>query len=332
MEKNKRSFSSSSISSALRKASKIPRSVPIINNEYTSVYNCPNALPNTPVVKQYSDSAFSYKDIVNDFRNKSVIYMWFNKVKKEVYIGSAVDAQQRLRRYYSLSNLVNQKNSRICRSILKYGHNNYSFFILQVCGERGTVPSQILLQREKFYLDWALKTYHLGVLNIRPVRGSGQNFRLSNETIFKLIGKKHKDDTRLILRLAKLKENNHNFNKLNVVSTRINIEVIHKETNRITMYSSLSKAAKDLKTTSKTLKSYIKDKTLFRGEYEIKAGNPQSIALRVKVTNLETNTIDVYDSIRRASIGLNISVSAIHRYLSNNTLKPLKGKYKITLL
>ena len=203
-----------------------------------------------------------------------------------------------------------------------------------MCGERGIVPSQIILQREKFYLDWALKTYHLDVLNIRPVRGSGQNFRFSNETsIHKWMdGKKHKDDTRLLLRLAKLKENNFNFNKINVVSTRINIEVIHKETNIITMYSSLSKAAKDLKTTSKTLKSYIKDKTLFRGEYEIKAGNPKSIALRVEVTNLETNTIDVYDSIRKAAIGLNTSVSVINRSLSNGTLKPLKGKYKIELL
>ena len=145
-------------------------------------------------------------------------------------------------------------------------------------------------------------------------------------------GKKHKDETRLIMRLGKLNKNNPNFNKLNVVSTCINIEVIHKETGRITMYSSLSKAIKELKTTSKTLKSYIEDKTLFRGEYEIRAGNPQSIALRVKVTNLETNTIDVYDSIRKTARGLNTSVSTTHRHLSNNSLKPLKGKYKIRLL
>jgi len=106
----------------------------------------------------------------------------------------------------------------------------------------------------------------LGVLNLRPVRGSGQgqNFRLSNETVLKLIGKKQKDDTRLILRLAKQKENNPNYGKLNVVSTHITLKIRHKETNRITVSSSLSKAVKELNTTSKTLKSYIKDPTLLR--------------------------------------------------------------------
>ncbi len=111
----------------------------------------------------------------------------------------------------------------------------------------------------------------LGVLNLRPVRGSGQgqgqNFRLSNETVLKLIGKKQKDDTRLILRLAKQKENNPNYGKLNVVSTHITLKIRHKETNRITVSSSLSKAVKELNTTSKTLKSYIKDPTLLICEF-----------------------------------------------------------------
>lgn len=37
--------------------------------------------------------------------------MWFNKVKNEVYIGSAVNAKQRLIRYYYKSDLINPKNS-----------------------------------------------------------------------------------------------------------------------------------------------------------------------------------------------------------------------------
>lgn len=36
--------------------------------------------------------------------------MWFNKVKKEVYIGSAIKAKQRLTRHYSKSDLINKKN------------------------------------------------------------------------------------------------------------------------------------------------------------------------------------------------------------------------------
>ena len=70
---------------------------------------------------------------------------------------------------------------------------------------------------------WALKTYGLGVLNLRPVRGSKQNFRLSRETILKLIGKKHSNETRLLMSFAKIKENNPNYSKSNVVSTHVNV-------------------------------------------------------------------------------------------------------------
>ena len=322
IKSSRRNFSTSSILSL---------SLPLTSHEYTQKYPYPHTLPTT-VVKQYFDSATAKNNIVNDFNNKSVIYMWFNKVKNEVYIGSAFNAKQRLIRYYYKSHLVNQKNSRICRSILKYGHNNYSLFILQVYGEKGNISSKFLLEKEKFYLDWALKTYGLGVLNLRPVRGSKQNFRLSRETILKLIGKKHSNETRLIMSLAKMKENNPNYGKSNVVSTCVNVEVKDKETNTIIIYTSFSRAAKELKTTIKTLKSYIGGSTLFRDKFEIKSSKPQSIALSVKVTNLETNQINIYDSIRKAAVSLTTSPSVIYRHIKNNNIKPLKGKYKIELL
>lgn len=61
------------------------------------------------------------------------------------------------------------------------------------------------------------------------------------------------------------------------------------------MYTCLSKTAKQLKTTIKTIKSYIKDSTLFRRKFEIKAVKYKSIALGVQVSNLETNQISRYD-------------------------------------
>lgn len=64
---------------------------------------------------------------------------------------------------------------------------------------------------------------------------------------------------------AKIKEKNANFGKSNVISSHVNVEVKNKETKLITIYTSLSKAAKKLKTTTKTIKSYIEGYTLFRG-------------------------------------------------------------------
>ena len=71
---------------------------------------------------------------------------------------------------------------------------------------------------------------------------------------------------------------------------------------------------------------------MFRGKFEIKVGKPQSIALSVQVTNSETNQINIYDSIRKAAVALTTSPSVIHRHITNNNIKPLKGKYKIRLL
>ena len=61
-----RKFTTSSILSA---------TPPLTNQEYTQKYAYPHTLP-TSVVKQYFDSAMAKNNIVNDFNNKSVIYIY----------------------------------------------------------------------------------------------------------------------------------------------------------------------------------------------------------------------------------------------------------------
>ncbi len=187
------------------------------------------------------------------------------------------------------------------------------------------------MDRERFYLGWALTMYVNKVLNIRSVRGSGQIFRLSNEVVLKLVGKNHKEDTKLLMSVSKLGENNPKFGKLNVVSTYIKIQVIHTDTNCISIYPSLSKAAKQLNTTSKTLKSYIQYNTLFKSVFKIKTAKPKSKVFCLEVTNLETNHIDIYDSNRKAAIGLSTSASSVQRH-TNNNIKPFRNKYRTKLL
>lgn len=81
--------------------------------------------------------------------------MWFNKITGSVYIGSAVDGRARLSRYYMSS--VLKANSRIYKSILKYGYNSFSVSVLEVLGETGSVSKSDILAREQFYLDWGFK-------------------------------------------------------------------------------------------------------------------------------------------------------------------------------
>lgn len=130
--------------------------------------------PHIPV-KVYIDAKVSKSDITKDFKNVSIIYMWFNKITGRVYVGSAVNGSELLATYYQPS--IQKNNSLIYQSILKYGHASFSVVILENCGNTYTVSKSYILEREKFYLDWALKTYGLAVLNTlnNPESSNGFN-------------------------------------------------------------------------------------------------------------------------------------------------------------
>jgi len=140
-------------------------------------------LPST-YVKLYEDAQESKLNIIKDFKEETIIYMWFNKITGKVYIGSAVDGAKRLSTYFQYSIL--KKNSLIYNNILKYGHNNFSVIILEICGKTRTVTKDFYLEREQFFIDWALKTYGLNVLNILHIAGSSLEYKHTKENLLKM--------------------------------------------------------------------------------------------------------------------------------------------------
>lgn len=153
--------------------------------------------PSTPV-KVYHDANNSKLDMLSDLKNQAVIYMWFNKITGKVYIGSAIEGKKRLSRYFMPS--VLKTNSRIYKNILKYGHNSFSVSILEVLGETKSVSKSYILAREQFYLDWALKTYGLQVLNLLIETNSSLGLKHTLETKAKIakarFGKFHSTETK----------------------------------------------------------------------------------------------------------------------------------------
>lgn len=125
------------------------------NNKNNPNNNKPK-YPNKPV-KVYEDASLCKPDF-KSYRNKSIIYMWFNKVNGRVYIGSAYNGYNRLLSYYQPS-VLGRKDivSLIYRAILKYGHANFSLIILEVIGDKDNVSKSFIFEREKYFLDWALK-------------------------------------------------------------------------------------------------------------------------------------------------------------------------------
>jgi hypothetical protein len=71
---------------------------------------------------------------------------------------------------------------------------------LEVLGETKSVSKSDILAREQFYLDWALKTYGLKVLNLLTVTHSSLGLKHTLETKAKIaearLGKSHSNETR----------------------------------------------------------------------------------------------------------------------------------------
>ena len=66
------------------------------------------------------------------FDNKSGIYRIICKINGRFYIGSSKNLNLRFNGFKYRSQLMNS-NMNICKDILKYGHTNFSFEIIEYC-------------------------------------------------------------------------------------------------------------------------------------------------------------------------------------------------------
>ena len=170
----------------------------------------------------------------------------------------------------------------IYKAILKYGHSNFIFDIIEYCDPTETV------QKEQYYLDHFDFDY-----NVLEKANSSLGYKHNSETIKKmkgrtnLLGYKHTEETKAKLKelqinkkhsvdnLEKLREiwAERKFNSLNTTKIKTIIEdrkkikgktvvVTNIETNVSTEYISISEAASALNITRTTLRTYIKNKTV----------------------------------------------------------------------
>lgn len=137
------------------------------------------------LVKLYIDAEISKSEIFKD-NNNTIIYMWFNKVTGEVYIGSAWYGNKRLSSYYwsSVLNSTPPKKSRIYNSLLKYGHSNFSLAILEICDLNGPIDKRFYL--ETFYITWGINVYGNKVLNVLIEGGSSLAYIHTPESKLKM--------------------------------------------------------------------------------------------------------------------------------------------------
>lgn len=160
----------------IQKSSKFNK-ILLKNGVYTSKHTYStlsnNSLKNDDInyVKFYENVFDMKKDILNENKGKSGIYMLTNKIAKKIYIGQSKDLSNRFKNYLNLSYLKSQASLTISRALVKYGYPNFSLTILEYC------EIAKLLTREQFYFDKLKPQY-----NILKIAGRSLNSKHSEYT------------------------------------------------------------------------------------------------------------------------------------------------------
>jgi len=131
-------------------------------------------LNNIQAEAKFIDIKESKSDILLNIKDKGGVYMFFNLINGNYYIGSSINLARRFRVHL---NSVGSVKLPLPLAINKYGPNNFVFLILQYC-ER---IEDICLGLEQHYLDLYKPIY-----NILKIAGSSQGFKHSPDTLAKL--------------------------------------------------------------------------------------------------------------------------------------------------
>jgi group I intron endonuclease len=131
-------------------------------------------LNNIQAEAKYINLKESRLDIILNIKDKGGIYMFFNLINGNCYIGSSINLARRFRIHL---NSVNSVKLPLPLAINKYGPNNFVFLILQYCDK----IEDVCLGLEQHYLDLYKPKY-----NLLKIAGSSQGFKYSPETIAKL--------------------------------------------------------------------------------------------------------------------------------------------------
>lgn len=131
-------------------------------------------LNNIQAEAKFIDLKESKLDILVNTTDKAGVYMFFNLINGNCYIGSSINLARRFRVHM---NSVNSVKLPLPLAINKYGLNNFVFLILQYCDKE----VDICVGLEQHYIDLYKPKY-----NILKIAGSSQGFKHSPETIANL--------------------------------------------------------------------------------------------------------------------------------------------------
>jgi len=245
-------------------------------------------------LKTYSNAEECKKQILCENKGKTGIYRWVNTISNKSYIGSSISLTERFTNYYNINHLKAHYNMLICRALLKEGYSKFNLEILEFCNP------DTRFERENYY-----------ILNCAPE----YNLNLTLQKMPSRLGHRHSESTKLKLSLNQ--------------QTRVGLSVTNIESKEKLFFSSFNLAAKHLGVHGGQISLYFSRRQVkpFLNRYiltveekvlstdEIKPLESWRAGVNIKVKNIITNEIKIYDSLRSAARDLSIAHSTIRKYM-----------------
>ena len=254
------------------------------------------------IIKLYENATLK-KQIIDENKNKSGIYLFTNLLNKDQYVGQSIDLGKRFTKYFTLSYLKNKNTLVISRALIKYGYANFSISILEYCDK------DILNEREQYYMDIIKPVY-----NTLKIAGSSSGYKHTQESKDKrslslkgkytgtnspLYGRTHTEQTKELMSSMRKGQDNYFYGKTHTHESKELME--QKAIGRKHSPSTLEKMSK------------VK-------------GNPVNIYEKCNSEGFKL--IGNFVSARKAGLFLGISGSTIIKYMHSGEV--FKDRYKFS--
>jgi len=167
-------------------------------------------------VKVYNNFKEDRAKLISESNNKSGIYYLINNVNGHSYVGSSINLASRMRNYLNVSLLKSKQNINmpIVHALLKYGHTNFSVWILEY-----VEPKQLALVETRYITD--LIPYY----NVLNQGYSSIGYKHTEETKLQLsklaLNRVHSEETKALIAKAVTGENNPFYSKSHSMEAKV---------------------------------------------------------------------------------------------------------------